>query len=42
VKPQPELLTSNEAVKAAAAAVLASGEFKASANETLLLHLPPN
>jgi leucyl aminopeptidase len=40
VKPQPELLTSNEAVKAAAAAVLASGEFKAGANETLLLHAP--
>jgi leucyl aminopeptidase len=39
-KPQPELLTSDEAVKSAAAAVLASGEFKAGANETLLLHAP--
>ena len=40
VKPEPVLLTANEAVKAAAAAVLASGEFKAGANETLLLHAP--
>ena len=40
IKPQPVLLTSDEAVKAAAAAVLASGEFKAGANETLLLHAP--
>jgi leucyl aminopeptidase len=40
-KPQPLLLTSDEAVKAAASAVLASGEFKAGANETLLLHAPP-
>jgi leucyl aminopeptidase len=39
-KPQPVLLTSDAAVKAAAAAVLASGEFKAGANETLLLHAP--
>ena len=39
-KPQPVLLTTDEAVKAAAAAVLASGEFKAAANETLLLHAP--
>jgi leucyl aminopeptidase len=39
-KPQPVLLTSDEAVKSAAAAVLASGEFKAAANETLLLHAP--
>jgi len=39
-KPQPELLTSDAAVKAAAAAVLASGEYKAGANETLLLHAP--
>jgi leucyl aminopeptidase len=38
--PQPELLLSAEAVRSAAAAVLASGEFKASANETLLLHAP--
>jgi leucyl aminopeptidase len=39
-KPAPALLTADEAVKAAAAAVLASGEFKAGANETLLLHAP--
>ena len=39
-KPQPVLLTADEAVKAAAAAVLASGEYKAGANETLLLHAP--
>ncbi len=39
-RPAPELLTADEAVKAAAAEVLASGEFKAAANETLLLHAP--
>jgi leucyl aminopeptidase len=39
-KPQPVLLTGDEAVKAAAAEVLASGEFKAGPNETLLLHSP--
>jgi leucyl aminopeptidase len=39
-KPLPVLLTEDEAVKAAASAVLSSGEFKASANETLLLHAP--
>jgi leucyl aminopeptidase len=39
-KPEPVLLTADEAVKAAAAAVLASGECKAGANETLLLHAP--
>ncbi len=39
-KPEPVLLTSDETVKAAVAAVLASGEFKAGANETLLLHAP--
>ncbi len=39
-RPAPELLTSDATVKAAAAAVLASGEFKAGANETLLLHSP--
>jgi leucyl aminopeptidase len=39
-KPEPVLLTANEAVKAAAAAVLANGEYKAGANETLLLHAP--
>ncbi len=39
-KPAPVLLTSDSAVKAAASAVLASGEFKAGANETVLLHAP--
>jgi leucyl aminopeptidase len=39
-KPQPVLLTADEALKSAASAVLASGEFKAGANETLLLHAP--
>jgi leucyl aminopeptidase len=39
-KPEPVLLTADEAVKAATAAVLASGEYKAGANETLLLHSP--
>ena len=39
-RPEPLLLTTDEAVKAAAAEVLASGEFKAGANETLLLHAP--
>jgi len=39
-KPEPVLLTTDEAVKSAAAAALASGEFKAAANETLLLHAP--
>jgi leucyl aminopeptidase len=39
-RPQPTLLTANEAVRNAAAAVLASGEFKAAPNETLLLHAP--
>ena len=39
-KPQPVLLTSDPAVLAAAAAVLASGEYKAGANETVLLHAP--
>jgi leucyl aminopeptidase len=36
----PVLLTTDEKVKAAAAVVLASGEYKAGANETLLLHSP--
>jgi leucyl aminopeptidase len=40
VKPEPVLLTDDEAVKAAAAEVLASGEYKAGPNETLLLHAP--
>lgn len=39
-RPQPVLLCADAAVVAAAASVLASGEFKASANETLLLHAP--
>ncbi len=39
-KPEPVLLIGDETVKAAAAAVLATGEFKAGANETLLLHAP--
>jgi leucyl aminopeptidase len=39
-KPQPMLLTGDPAVLAAAQAVLASGEFKGAANETLLLHAP--
>jgi leucyl aminopeptidase len=39
-KPEPVLLTADEAVKAAAAAVLLSGEYKAGSNETLLLHAP--
>ncbi len=41
VKAAPALLTSSEKVKVAAAEVLAGGEFKAGANETLLLHAPP-
>jgi leucyl aminopeptidase len=40
VKPQPTLLTTDPAVKAAAAAVLGTGEYKAGANERLLLHAP--
>ncbi len=39
-KPQPELLTSDAAVRSAAVAILAGGEFKAAANETLLIHAP--
>ncbi|MGA3047166.1 MAG: leucyl aminopeptidase [Terracidiphilus sp.] len=39
-KPEPILLTTDDAVKAAATTVLSSGEFKAGANETLLLHAP--
>lgn len=39
-KPAPELLVADEKVKAAAAAVLASGEYKGGANETVLLHAP--
>ena len=39
-RPQPTLLCGDAAVLSAAASVLASGEFKAAANETLLLHAP--
>jgi leucyl aminopeptidase len=40
-KPSPELLTADQAVQAAVGRrVFASGEFKAAANETLLLHAP--
>ena len=39
-RPAPVLLTADPVLLAAAAAVLASGEFKAGANETLLLHAP--
>ena len=39
-KPTPVLLTSDKAVKSAVAAVLASGEYKAGAHETVLLHAP--
>jgi leucyl aminopeptidase len=39
-KPAPALLTADPAVKAAAAAILAGGEYKAGANETLLIHAP--
>ncbi len=39
-KPEPVLLTTDDEVKAAAATVLASGEYKAGTNETLLLHAP--
>jgi leucyl aminopeptidase len=40
VKPELALLTSESAVTAAAESVLTTGEFKATANETLLLHHP--
>jgi len=39
-KPAPALLTTDEKLKSAAAQVLSSGEFKAGANETVLLHAP--
>ena len=39
-KPEPTLLTGDELISAAASAVLASGEFKAGVNETLLIHAP--
>ena len=39
-KPQLTLLTADPAVQAAAAGVLETGEYKAGANETVLLHAP--
>ncbi len=39
-KPELALLTTESALTAAAESVLTSGEFKATANETLLLHSP--
>jgi leucyl aminopeptidase len=39
-KPQPTLLTTDAAVEAAAAGVLETGEYKAGANETVLIHAP--
>jgi leucyl aminopeptidase len=39
-KPEPTLLTADEQITAAVKSVLAGGEFKAAANETLLLHAP--
>ncbi len=38
--PMPALLTTSDAISKAAARFLASGEFKAASNETLLLHAP--
>jgi leucyl aminopeptidase len=40
IKPAPMLLTTDPAITAVSAVVLASGEFKAGTNETLLLHAP--
>jgi leucyl aminopeptidase len=39
-KPRPTLLTTDAAVQAAAASVLSTGEYKAAANETVMLHAP--
>jgi leucyl aminopeptidase len=39
-KAEPTLLSANAEIAAAAKAVLAGGEFKAGANETLLIHAP--
>jgi leucyl aminopeptidase len=39
-KPASALLTTDSLVQAAAATVLSSGEYKAAANETVLLHAP--
>ncbi len=40
--PSPALLTTSDAIAGVAAPWLTSGEFKAAANETLLLHAPAN
>ena len=40
--PSPALLTTSDTIARVAAPWLTSGEFKASANETLLLHAPAN
>ena len=40
IKPEPALLTSDEAVRKAAAAVLSTGEYKAGSNEAVLIHAP--
>ena len=39
-KPAPVLLTADQKVKSVASAVLSSGEYKAGANETVLVHAP--
>jgi leucyl aminopeptidase len=39
-KPLPALLTASDAISSAATSLLASGEFKATLGETLLLHAP--
>jgi leucyl aminopeptidase len=39
-RPRPTLMTADPAVQASAASVLSTGEFKAGANETVLLHGP--
>ena len=39
-RPKPFLLIADKTVKAAAASVFRSGEYRAGANETLLLHVP--
>ena len=39
-RPQPTILSDDEAVRKAAATVLASGEYKAGTNETVLIHAP--
>jgi leucyl aminopeptidase len=39
-KPEPTLMTVNPEIATAAQSILASGEFKAGVNETLLIHAP--